>query len=1155
MRKFTLTGFLNLFTPKYLLLENSNGVSSFKRDFSKINLKEKGDSNRSRSKGMSSFILLFILFLFSNFLSAQAVDFSQGANNNGTLGNVEWINGILNSNNSKYYEGMATFQRLVITNIPPSTIANGGNSSKHTFQIKMEAAKGGYHSYDFMTSWDNAKEQADLTQIGLFNNLNECDGLPNSLTPICETLHAGTNFLDLIISGETNYPLPGDIATTTNVINSYQSKFGTNTLRAYGSSPITWGEVKFVKYEANEIYYDITWISNSPTIILEFAAHIAAGLQAFPGTDSYGAGRGAGDINGGPYHVSVIGFSTGEKNSGNLDNQLQGSSIFQKDPPCDIIGTFTMCQGETSGSYSGPPGLDTYTWSISPAGATLNVDPNNPRFVTVTSNTPGDYILKLVTTSGTNTSTANCTATLKVNPKPIISGKVTDIVCFGTLTGAIDVTMTSAVSYAYLWTGTGVNSNSEDQSGLSAGDYTLKVTDSNGCISEATFTITESQIIPIVINCAADVTKSACEYASQAELDAAFATWLTGFTATGGNGALVPSGLTGLTAPDLCAGGSVTVNFSVFDGCGKTAFCSATFSINKGEAVTVAGPTSIDKAVCDYTDQAGLTAAYNAWLAEFKITNAGCNATGNFISAPPTEVNFCSGADITLTFKASDACTDASITRTFKVTKADQVAVAGPSSMLKTSCDYKDQAEVDAAFNTWLEEFKTVNVGCNASAVMNPSSPIAPILCEGGSVTVSYSIEDNCNQDSVSATFSIDAPTTIVISSPSDLIVKCDQDKEALFAQWKAEFSYTGGCDNAVVTDLTQFTMPEAGVPLVVEYVVEDNCQKASVKATFSIDFCESLCTYTQGYYGNAGGKSCAMGVTYSTSGLISKALMSYPLGTIPETYKMTIGLPGKSVSMSNNPTDIAKIIEFLPGGGSSLVLSTGDFTINNMPNSYLKKGNVNNTLLAQTITLGLNLGIDSALGNFILQAGKLATAAPQGGCGSKIPMPRSCSYDIYTPTINEYKYFDIPTFVNGKTVKQLFDMANDALGGKPLPAGVTLSSLANAVDVINNAFDGCRISMGYNQTPLKCIEDRAAFIVDPVPSLINPTVTYKFSYTSDVTIEVWNMSGGKLHTQFDTNSYLDKKVNINYPFTTTGAYIMKIITNIGSSTRTVIKN
>jgi hypothetical protein len=316
----------------------------------------------------------------------------------------------------------------------------------------------------------------------------------------------------------------------------------------------------------------------------------------------------------------------------------------------------------------------------------------------------------------------------------------------------------------------------------------------------------------------------------------------------------------------------------------------------------------------------------------------------------------------------------------------------------------------------------------------------------------------------------------------------------------------------------------------------------------------EALCTYTQGAYGTEGGKSCADGVLYSTKGLIAKGLASYPLGT------MTIGLPGRSIKISNNAIDIQKIIDVLPGGGSSAVLSVAnDVLIASLPSSYLKKGVINSTLLAQTITLGLNLGIDSGLGAFGLQAGTLAIATPEGGCGSDIPKTRSCSYDIYTPTINEYKYYTIPAVVGllpTPTVQGLFDMANKALGGGVLPAGVTLSNLASAVDLINNAFDECRISMGYNQTPLTCIADRAAFDVNPVPIVNTATITYQFSYISDVTIEVWSIGGAKLHSQLDTNtsSCLGKSVLINYPFTTSGSYIIKITTNIGSSSRTVVK-
>ncbi|WP_310379271.1 hypothetical protein, partial [Flavobacterium sp.] len=70
MKKFTLSGFLNFFTSKDLAF-NNNGESGFKLDFSKENLKQKVNSNQSSKSGISSIIILLVLFLFSNFLTAQ----------------------------------------------------------------------------------------------------------------------------------------------------------------------------------------------------------------------------------------------------------------------------------------------------------------------------------------------------------------------------------------------------------------------------------------------------------------------------------------------------------------------------------------------------------------------------------------------------------------------------------------------------------------------------------------------------------------------------------------------------------------------------------------------------------------------------------------------------------------------------------------------------------------------------------------------------------------------------------------------------------------------------------------------------------------------------------------------------------------------------
>ena len=87
--------------------------------------------------------------------------------------------------------------------------------------------------------------------------------------------------------------------------------------------------------------------------------------------------------------------------------------------------------------------------------------------------------------------------------------------------------------------------------------------------------------------------------------------------------------------------------------------------------------------------------------------------------------------------------------------------------------------------------------------------------------------------------------------------------------------------------------------------------------------------------------------------------------------------------------------------------------------------------------------------------------------------------------------------------------------------------------------------------------EDRAAFDVNPIPIVAFATITYQFDYISDVTIEVWSMGSVMLDSQPDTNvaSCLGKQVILDYPFTTSGSYIIRITTNIGSSSKVVLKN
>ncbi len=77
-----------------------------------------------------------------------------------------------------------------------------------------------------------------------------------------------------------------------------------------------------------------------------------------------------------------------------------------------------------------------------------------------------------------------------------------NVSCAGSNDGLIDITVSggSVGNYTYLWTtanGSGLIPEAEDQSGLTAGDYQVTVTDMNGCVIDTTITLTRPDPIKI----------------------------------------------------------------------------------------------------------------------------------------------------------------------------------------------------------------------------------------------------------------------------------------------------------------------------------------------------------------------------------------------------------------------------------------------------------------------------------------------------------------------------------------------------------------------------------------------------------------------------------------------------------------------------------
>jgi hypothetical protein len=142
------------------------------------------------------------------------------------------------------------------------------------------------------------------------------------------------------------------------------------------------------------------------------------------------------------------------------------SKLLTEIPMCSITGNSSICQGQTT-QFCVPVGASKYLWSN---GATTNC---------ISPNVAGSYS---VTTTDAAGMTSFCDKTLIINALPICSINGNSSVCQGQTT-----TLTAPSGfYVYLWN-TGASANFITVS--AAGTYTVTVTNSSGCSSICSKTI------------------------------------------------------------------------------------------------------------------------------------------------------------------------------------------------------------------------------------------------------------------------------------------------------------------------------------------------------------------------------------------------------------------------------------------------------------------------------------------------------------------------------------------------------------------------------------------------------------------------------------------------------------------------------------------
>ncbi|MBW6501177.1 MAG: T9SS type A sorting domain-containing protein [Bacteroidales bacterium] len=368
------------------------------------------------------------------------------------------------------------------------------------------------------------------------------------------------------------------------------------------------------------------------------------------------------------------------------------------------------------------------------------------------------------------------------------------------------------------------------------------------------------------------------------------------------------------------------------------------------------------------------------------------------------------------------------------------------------------------------------------------------------------------------------------------------------------------------------------GVPMVSATggeITGDDCNKQQIWTVTAVDGCGhsaicyviytwsvecgetyGYCTYTQGFFGNLGGLTC--------DGMTALDLMKAAFWD-GSSYMESVnfGAGGRVFELFYTDITSGNIFKMLPGGGKDATLrGYATFaeisTWRNVPISIKKAtfGKIDNTLLAQTIVLWFNMQNDLALGSLTITDEVIITA-DAAGCGSDEPMPGTEMYTALSPAVLDY-------FGGAFTVEQLFSLANQMLGGEIDIKEISPSSISMTIDAINNAFDECRVLVGFTDVippdlgivSLTKMNTSIELIVYPNPFSTYATFEMKALEDTKVRVDIYNNAGSLITVICDEvmQSGDVRSVILDGSKYMQGEYIYRVSTNTGFVSGTIVK-
>ncbi|RYY29934.1 MAG: T9SS type B sorting domain-containing protein, partial [Sphingobacteriaceae bacterium] len=134
------------------------------------------------------------------------------------------------------------------------------------------------------------------------------------------------------------------------------------------------------------------------------------------------------------------------------------------------------------------------TYAVVSKGTFKSDGNGNITFTPLNSTVSGTAVCNFTVADNYGATSNSATVTATINTAPVLTGSQTNVTCSGGSNGsATVVTSTGTAPYTYSWSPSG--GSAATASNLSAGTYTVTVTDANGCSSARSYIITQPAVL------------------------------------------------------------------------------------------------------------------------------------------------------------------------------------------------------------------------------------------------------------------------------------------------------------------------------------------------------------------------------------------------------------------------------------------------------------------------------------------------------------------------------------------------------------------------------------------------------------------------------------------------------------------------------------